>query len=1024
MWESIKDIPRGRLSTRKLIGFVPALLVACFLYILFTAPTTFAVDATRKSDTILYDGKTYKEATSKDTSNGLGLKNDTVYYVNLEADDFINNTSGDVSVLTFAAESDPKTATEAELRTGTYNAQDGRFTGLSPPTTVTIAASGAQNTAVTPRTSCDLSGIGWMICPVSGWIADGVDFAYGVLSNFFVFESLTAGGQTNSIYNLWGYVRNIANVCFIIAFLIVIYSQMTSGAMSNYTVKKLLPRIIVAAILVNTSYWICAIGIDISNILGTSIQDFLKNIRGGLGAANTQDFPTWGDVTTNILAGGGIVLGTGAVIAAAGGTVGGLIFLLLAALVPAMFAVLVAVAILAARQALITVFIIIAPLAFVAYLLPNTEEWFNRWRKLFMTMLMMFPAFSLIFGASQLIGIIIIQNANDITVVLLGMTVQVVPLFITPFLIKLSSGLLGTIAGLANDNSKGVFDRTKNWANNNRELHRQRGLSKRPPQTRGGNFRPTAVAQRMNNRSLYREQMTAKHKAKAEAQFAETARGRQVYNRGKDGELLAHSAEAANQRAWTQQAYGANGMAHSNRAAMHHGAHVDSGVAKLTEERATAYAERDLQTQVSTNAALRDLKVQSDVDNAHAQFQTSNVTAEGKQVFQNQVMGDRALRLLNVQTVAFEKQATTLENTLKQRAEASWERTTSDASDPQFNQALRNMRLEETKSSDSLKKAEAQWSTLVENIRANGKSAPGIMNNDDKMIAGSIKRLTRDIEVESTAQDSAKREQQQNLAEAFKTDVKLQQAAAGIGGDKAIARVVAKAKSTVSGSFMEDVKNIQDTLDYDVARSNIRLRQAFDATDDDAQKIALAKAMSKNGGPGIESLRELFTDYETGHNTKKATAEKLDLFKEILAGESNIMSAGKDMEFFLTKSAYTDKEGKPTDKAGNLLPAGSPPIYKTFKEVSEDPRTWTNLSANAFAAQNATTQKFALNRLKAKGGTAYMEVIDNLRNNVNARAAIKKGIIKEFSIYGDDEYRTRDGQQPPDLPEPGTIVRR
>ncbi len=56
------------------------------------------------------------------------------------------------------------------------------------------------------------------------------------------------------------------------------------------------------------------------------------------------------------------------------GTMSALAFLLFPILVSGALAVLIAVLLLAARQALITVLIIASPLAFVAYLLPNTQN--------------------------------------------------------------------------------------------------------------------------------------------------------------------------------------------------------------------------------------------------------------------------------------------------------------------------------------------------------------------------------------------------------------------------------------------------------------------------------------------------------------------------------------------------------------------------------------------------------------------------------------------------------------------------
>ena len=59
----------------------------------------------------------------------------------------------------------------------------------------------------------------------------------------------------------------------------MIYSHITSFGISNYGIKKILPRLIIVAILVNISFYICAIAIDLSNIAGQAIQDMFINIE-------------------------------------------------------------------------------------------------------------------------------------------------------------------------------------------------------------------------------------------------------------------------------------------------------------------------------------------------------------------------------------------------------------------------------------------------------------------------------------------------------------------------------------------------------------------------------------------------------------------------------------------------------------------------------------------------------------------------------------------------------------------------
>ena len=73
-------------------------------------------------------------------------------------------------------------------------------------------------------------------------------------------------------------------------------------------------------------------------------------------------------------------------------------------------------------------------------------------------MLVFFPAFSVVFGGAQLAGILIIQNAsgpNGAIMHVLGMLVQIIPLAITPLIMKFSGGVLGKFAGFVNDKNKG-----------------------------------------------------------------------------------------------------------------------------------------------------------------------------------------------------------------------------------------------------------------------------------------------------------------------------------------------------------------------------------------------------------------------------------------------------------------------------------------------------------------------------------------------------------------------------------------
>lgn len=312
-------------------------------------------------------------------------------------------------------------------------------------------------------TSCALDNIGWIICPVASTIAKFNDSLFSILERLLgVNPSMfDTSGNNAATYATWKAVRNIANAAFVIAFLIIIYSQLTGAGITNYGMKKMLPKLVIAAVLVNLSFWACAIAVDISNILGSSVHDLFTDYLGN--ASGTQNnLGGWDQLTGWLLAGGGTALAVGGA-AITIGTYGflGALALLIPLGVTALIAVLTVVFVLTARQAFIIILVVISPLAFVAYLLPNTESWFDKWRKFFFSLLLIYPIIGALFGGSQLAAAIIRAGADDALTYILSLVVQVVPLFLVPIILRFSGGLIGKVAGMINNPNRGPFDRMK-----------------------------------------------------------------------------------------------------------------------------------------------------------------------------------------------------------------------------------------------------------------------------------------------------------------------------------------------------------------------------------------------------------------------------------------------------------------------------------------------------------------------------------------------------------------------------------
>lgn len=482
MWESLRLSVNGNSLLRKIAPFFTA-MIAVIVGFLLTTATVLALNAGWNQDNVVIGTSQYEK-----TNDILpGIPSGSQVYVNKNAD------ARQASAVYFAPGADINTATDAQYVQYDFNPPS-QFANPRGQDSVDVAPkNGSQvrtndvtgdslgNDRTGQATSCAITGIGWIVCPTTRIIASGMDKIFDLLKSFFEVKTITLDTD-NPTYRMWDIMRGLANLCFIVAFLIIIYSQITSYGINNYEIKKMIPKLIIAAILVNVSYYICATAVDLSNILGNNLQQVFIDLRGQIAGPNTaanSEVTSWESVTTFILSGGALaaagITSVGLAVAS-GASVLSLTAILVPFLLGVVFSAIVALLILAARQALIVILITVAPLAFVAMLLPSTEKWFDKWRGLLTTMLIMFPMFAVVFGGSQLAGGLIIQSADSITMLLIGMFVQVAPLVITPLLVKLSGSLLGRIAGMANNRQKGFIDRTRNALQEQDQRRRRRRL--------------------------------------------------------------------------------------------------------------------------------------------------------------------------------------------------------------------------------------------------------------------------------------------------------------------------------------------------------------------------------------------------------------------------------------------------------------------------------------------------------------------------------------------------------------------
>ena len=504
-------ISRKQLLNKWLQWFVlliAGMLVGIFLNTLTHSTSVYAVDAEWSGHNLTYNKEKYTKISDDKKIKQFNLPDNSLVYVNEDK----NKKETKVIYFPSSEISSLSSATYAVYSFTPPNTYEQTSTS-----TISIESPSENSTS----TSCDVQGIGWIICPVSNWLADGIDFMYSALQEFLKTKPLETTNQNSGIYLAWVIMRNISNVAFIVAFLVIIYSQLTSVGISNYGVKKMLPRLVIAAVLVNLSFTFCAVLLDLSNVTGYAFQDAFMGIKNTISTVgeNTGVGWTWSELIVMILSNGALAGGVVATVAMGAE----LLPLALSALVGIGLVLLLVLLIMAARQALIVILIIISPLAFVCYLLPGTEKWFKKWRDLFFTMLVFFPAFAVVFGGAQLAGIIIIQNAtgaNGGIMQILGMVVQVIPLALTPIILKLSGGVLGKFAGFVNDKNKGLYDRSKNWSKDRRETIKNKKLAN-PNMAR---FNPNRLRRWADHKGRALKKDLETSQKNAENSFRDTAR--------------------------------------------------------------------------------------------------------------------------------------------------------------------------------------------------------------------------------------------------------------------------------------------------------------------------------------------------------------------------------------------------------------------------------------------------------------------------------------------------------------------
>lgn len=364
--------------------------------------------------------------------------------------------------------------------------------------------------------------IKWFVCAIGQVFAEGIDFLNLMTQRLLLFDPTKSDAEAELIYadcttqtgddscagsvglqgdgttqlrKLWGNVLTIANILLVIAFLVMTVSTaLDLGVFSNYTVKKMLPRIFIAAFTANLSWSLCALIISMVNFVGIGMQQFLTapfaaDLNANIGTAiqNSQS----SDALVGVR--GGVMLGIGVfmyLVLSSGGS------LLLVFGAVGLVAAMIAMAIVLVRRVILILLVVFSPLAFMMWAFPGGEGLFKKWWKTFSTMLLVFPFAMALFSGGIIVATIMSSagglnitggSSANIEELITGVVIfssLIAPYALLPTTFKLAGGVIGKLGGIANDRSKGLIDRAKNSTGYKKKAERKKdkedaGVAKR-----------------------------------------------------------------------------------------------------------------------------------------------------------------------------------------------------------------------------------------------------------------------------------------------------------------------------------------------------------------------------------------------------------------------------------------------------------------------------------------------------------------------------------------------------------------
>lgn len=319
-----------------------------------------------------------------------------------------------------------------------------------------IVGGGAGSAGDTEEDLCDRLGsssLRWVMCPLFTMMDGATSWIRGAIEEILQVDMETYFGP--SMKNAWTTFRNISLTLLVIAALVMVISQAAGfDFLDAYTVKKILPRLLIAIIGITLSWELMKFTVQFFNDIG----DWVYTIVTAAFSMDTANVPWTQDWGSAAAAGAGVALAGGAVAATGAGlfllaVAPGGIGVIMATLGLFLLSLLIGLLVLGLRLAIIGACIIIAPLAIAAYVLPGTKKMWEFWKDTFWTCLILFPVMMLIMATCTALSSVIGATGTSWTSVL-SLLVYFAQFMLLGLALNLVGGITKFLTSFATDKKK------------------------------------------------------------------------------------------------------------------------------------------------------------------------------------------------------------------------------------------------------------------------------------------------------------------------------------------------------------------------------------------------------------------------------------------------------------------------------------------------------------------------------------------------------------------------------------------